>query len=83
MAKHNIFFGLGANCHGRGTLSYYYYEYEKWIPRNTIDNGYVGYLVEEGLLGGIACFALFGTLVYKSRKLSNFKDSYNLNNAFF
>lgn len=49
---HNAIFGLGASCHTRGKLSYYING--AWSVRDTIDNGYVGYFVEEGLLGGIA-----------------------------
>lgn len=54
-----------------------------WSVRDTIDNGYVGYFVEEGLLGGIACFSLFYSLLKSSWKKATFKNSRNMNNSFF
>lgn len=54
-----------------------------WQVRDTIDNGYVGYFVEEGLLGGIACFSLFYSLLKSSWKKATFKNSRNMNNSFF
>ena len=48
MLIHNAVFGLGASCHTRGKLSYRINGV--WQVRDTIDNGYVGYFVEEGLL---------------------------------
>ena len=44
---------------------------------------YVGYFVEEGLLGGIACFSLFYSLLKSSWKKATFKNSRNMNNSFF
>lgn len=81
MIMHNAIFGLGASCHTRGKLSYYING--AWSVRDTIDNGYVGYFVEEGLLGGIACFSLFYSLLKSSWKKATFKDSRNMNNSFF
>lgn len=81
MLMHNAVFGLGASCHTRGTLSYY--KNGRWFPRDTIDNGYVAYFVEEGLLGGLACFSLFYSLLKSSWKRTTFKNSKNLNNSFF
>lgn len=81
MLMHNAVFGLGASCHIRGTLSYY--KNGRWFPRDTIDNGYVAYFVEEGLLGGLACFSLFYSLLKSSWKRTTFKNSKNLNNSFF
>lgn len=63
MLMHNAIFGLGASCHTRGKLSYYING--AWSVRDTIDNGYVGYFVEEGLLGVIdvtAHFLYFGII---------------------
>lgn len=45
--------------------------------------GNVGYFVEEGLLGGIACFSLFYSLLKSSWKKATFKNSRNMNNSFF
>ena len=45
MLMHNAIFGLGASCHTRGKLSYRISGI--WQVRDTIDNGYVGYFVEE------------------------------------
>ncbi len=56
---------------------------DKKTRRDTIDNGYVGYFVEEGLLGGIACFSLFYSLLKSSWKKATFKNSRNMNNSFF
>ena len=81
MLMHNAIFGLGASCHTRGKLSYYING--AWSVRDTIDNGYVGYFVEEGLLGGIACFSLFYSLLKSSWKKATFKNSRNMNNSFF
>lgn len=81
MLMHNAIFGLGASCHMRGKLSYY--KSGRWFQRNTIDNGYVAYFVEEGLLGGIACFSLFYSLLRSSCKRTTFKNFKNLNNSFF
>ena len=78
---HNAVFGLGASCHTRGKLSYRINGI--WQVRDTIDNGYVGYFVEEGLLGGIACFSLFYSLLKSSWKKATFKNSRNMNNSFF
>ena len=81
MLIHNAVFGLGASCHTRGKLSYRINGI--WQVRDTIDNGYVGYFVEEGLLGGIACFSLFYSLLKSSWKKATFKNSRNMNNSFF
>lgn len=81
MLMHNAIFGLGASCHTRGKLSYRISGI--WQVRDTIDNGYVGYFVEEGLLGGIACFSLFYSLLKSSWKKATFKNSRNMNNSFF
>lgn len=81
MLIHNAVFGLGASCHTRGELSYRINEV--WQVRDTIDNGYVAYFVEEGLLGGIACFSLFYSLLKSSWKRATFKNSRNMNNSFF
>lgn len=81
MLIHNAVFGLGASCHTRGKLSYRINGI--WQVRDTIDNGYVGYFVEEGLLGGIACFSLFYSLLKSSWKRATFKNSRNMNNSFF
>ena len=81
MLIHNAVFGLGASCHTRGKLSYRINGV--WQVRDTIDNGYVGYFVEEGLLGGIACFSLFYSLLKSSWKKATFKNSRNMNNSFF
>lgn len=81
MLIHNAVFGLGASCHTRGKLSYRISGI--WQVRDTIDNGYVGYFVEEGLLGGIACFSLFYSLLKSSWKKATFKNSRNMNNSFF
>ena len=81
MLMHNAIFGLGASCHTRGMLSYY--KNGGWFPRDTIDNGYVAYFVEEGLLGGLACFSLFYSLLKSSWKRTTFKNAKNLNNSFF
>lgn len=81
MLIHNAVFGLGASCHTRGKLSYRINGV--WQVRDTIDNGYVGYFVEEGLLGGIACFSLFYSLLKSSWKKAAFKNSRNMNNSFF
>ena len=81
MLMHNAMFGLGASCHTRGELSYRISGI--WQVRDTIDNGYVGYFVEEGLLGGIACFSLFYSLLKSSWKKATFKNSRNMNNSFF
>ena len=81
MLMHNAMFGLGASCHTRGKLSYRINGI--WQVRDTIDNGYVGYFVAEGLLGGIACFSLFYSLLKSSWKRTTFKNSRNMNNSFF
>lgn len=81
MLMHNAIFGLGASCHTRGKLSYYIND--AWSVRDTIDNGYVAYFVEEGLLGGLACFSLFFSLLRTSWKRATFKNAENLNNGFF
>mgnify|MGYP000152610115 FL=1 len=81
MLMHNAMFGLGASCHTRGELSYRISGI--WQVRDTIDNGFVGYFVEEGLLGGIACFSLFYSLLKSSWKRATFKNSRNMNNSFF
>lgn len=81
MLMHNAIFGLGASCHTRGKLSYRISGI--WQVRDTVDNGYVGYFVEEGLLGGIACFSLFYSLLKSSWKKATFKNSRNMNNSFF
>lgn len=39
--------------------------------------------VEEGLLGGLACFSLFFSLLRTSWKRATFKNAENLNNGFF
>lgn len=80
MLMHNAIFGLGASCHTRGMLSYYING--AWSVRDTIDNGYVAYFVEEGLLGGLACFSLFYSLLKSSWKRTTFKNANNLNNSF-
>ena len=81
MLMHNAVFGLGASCHTRGKLCYY--KNGRWFARDTIDNGYVAYFTEEGLLGGIACFSLFYSLIKSSWRRTNFKNAENLNNSFF
>lgn len=81
MLMHNAIFGLGASCHTRGKLSYLING--MWSVRYTIDNGYVAYFVEEGLLGGLACFSLFYSVLKSSWKRATFKNSKNLNNNFF
>ena len=81
MLMHNAMFGLGASCHTRGELSYRISGI--WQVRDTIDNGFVAYFVEEGLLGGLACFSLFFSLLKSSWKRATFKNSRNMNNSFF
>ena len=81
MLMHNAMFGLGASCHTRGELSYRISGI--WQVRDTIDNGFVAYFVEEGLLGGLACFSLFFSLLKSSWKKATFKNSRNMNNSFF
>ncbi len=81
MLMHNPVFGLGAKCHLRGTLSYY--KNGTWFVRDTIDNGFVAYFVNEGILGGIACFVLFISIIRNSWQRSNFHQKSNLNNVFF
>ena len=81
MLMHNAMFGLGASCHTRGELSYRISGI--WQVRDTIDNGFVAYFVEEGLLGGLACFSLFFSLLKSSWKRATFKNSRNMKNSFF
>lgn len=78
----NALFGLGASCHTRGVLKYYK-EKIGWFVTSTIDNGYVGYFVQEGIIGTIGFFSLIISLIKISNKLSEKRDKKNLNNTFF
>lgn len=78
---HNAIFGLGASCHTRGVLSYYKDEIG-WFTVSTIDNGFVGYFVQEGILGICGFVLLFVGLIKKSWKFGNTQDKLNMNNAF-
>ena len=62
--QNNPIFGLGAGCQNRGTL--YYYVNSHWRKTDTIDNGYVGYVAQEGLLGITAIAALHFSLIKSS-----------------
>lgn len=77
----NAVFGLGASCHTRGTLSYYKEE-TGWFAVSTIDNGFVGYLVQEGILGIAGFLMLFIGLIKNAANLSERQDKKNMNNAF-
>ena len=57
-------FGLGAGCQNRGKL--YYYVNDKWRISGTIDNGYVGYVAQEGLLGITAVVVFHFSLLKNS-----------------
>ena len=56
----------GASCHTRGVLKYYK-ESIGWFETTTIDNGFVGYFVQEGILGTVG----FCTLLVSIIRLSN------------
>ena len=74
-------FGLGAGCHNRGLL--YYNVGGKWVETGTIDNGYVGYVAQEGLLGIIAIGALHFSLIKSSFKMARMEKKNGLANMFF
>lgn len=77
----NAFFGLGASCHTRGVLKYYK-ESIGWFETTTIDNGFVGYFVQEGILGTVGFCTLLVSIIRLSNKFSNKKDKSNINNVF-
>ena len=77
----NAFFGLGASCHTRGVLKYYK-ESIGWFETTTIDNGFVGYFVQEGILGTVGFSTLLVSIIRLSNKFSNKKDKSNINNVF-
>ena len=77
----NAVFGLGASCHARGVLRYYK-DTKGWFETTTIDNGFVGYFVQEGILGTIGFLALIFGAIKSSNKLSEKKDKSNANNVF-
>lgn len=80
--KHNALFGLGASCHTRGVLKYYK-DTVGWFETATIDNGFVGYFVQEGLLGTIGFLALIFGIIRSANKFSEKRDKANINNVFF
>lgn len=77
----NALFGLGASCHTRGALKYYK-NTVGWFETTTIDNGIVGYFVQEGIFGTIGFLVLLISLILIASKLSNKKDKQNINNVF-
>lgn len=77
----NALFGLGASCHTRGALKYYK-NTVGWFETTTIDNGIVGYFVQEGIFGTIGFLVLSISLILIASKLSNKKDKQNINNVF-
>lgn len=80
----NPVFGLGAGCQNRGKL--YYYVNNHWRKTDTIDNGYVGYMAQEGLLGIAAIAALHFSLVKSSLTMAikeKMENKSGLANMFF
>ena len=77
----NALFGLGASCHTRGVLKYYK-DTIGWFETSTIDNGIVGYFVQEGIFGTIGFLVLLISLIILANKFSNKQDKRNINNAF-
>ncbi|MBV7271528.1 O-antigen ligase family protein [Clostridium sp. PL3] len=80
--KTNTFlFGLGANPHIRG-IAYFMNPSGKWYATNTLDVGYLEYILSEGIVGSIGVLSLFIGLLVESIRSSNKKDAKNANNAF-
>lgn len=74
-------FGFGPDAHMRGFANYYFNN--RWNNLQTIDVGYVGFFLCEGLIGTIGQMVLIFGLIFKAYKKSEWKNIYNLNNAFF
>lgn len=68
--KESPIWGLGANAHTRGLVSYLTSE-GSWVTTNTFDLGYVGIFSQYGLVGSFGYLALFLTLAVNTFKKKN------------
>lgn len=75
-----LLFGLGPEAHMRGLVSYFFNN--RWNNLRTIDVGYVGFFICEGLIGSIGQLALIFGMIYQSIKRRNRNEVMNANNSF-
>jgi hypothetical protein len=76
-----IWFGLGPNAHLRGLVSYFFLG--RWQSLPTIDVGYIGFFLFEGIVGSIGYLTLIFGLPIRAYGKRNRNDVSNLNNTFF
>ena len=74
-------FGFGPDAHMRGLVSYYFNS--RWNNLQTIDVGYVGFFLCEGVIGTIGQLTLIWGLIIHAHKRANKRDIMDMNNAFF
>lgn len=78
--QNSIVFGLGAGAQVRG-LVYYLFD-SGWRMSKTYDVGYIGIIMDSGIVGFAGFIILFIQILVCAWKWSDNKDTKNLNNAF-